>query len=110
MDVFGLACCLGCVLAIYRRALRRRASLGHNRSDWWLLGLLLSLGVTGFLVEALRMHYTQVQPWVAHWSIVGWLIDITLLRGIDVGSAQTMHLAAWWLHTILVALFFAMIP
>ena len=72
--------------------------------------MLLSLGLTGFLVEALRMHYTQVQPEIAHWSIVGWLIDVTLLRGLDVDSAHTMHLAAWWLHAILVAAFFATIP
>jgi Fe-S oxidoreductase/nitrate reductase gamma subunit len=110
MDVFGVAFIIGCLLAMYRRAFQRKPSLGHSRSDWWLLGLLLSLGITGFAVEALRMHYTQVQPDVAHWSIVGWLIDVTLLRGIDVGSAQTMHLAAWWLHAILVAAFFATIP
>jgi len=110
MDVFGVAFIIGCLLAMYRRAFRRKPSLGHNRSDWWLLGLLLSLGITGFAVEALRMHYTQVQPPIAYWSTVGWLIDTTLLRGIDVGSAQTMHLAAWWLHAILVALFFATIP
>ncbi len=110
MDVFGVAFCVGCLLAMYRRVFRRKRSLGHSQSDWWLLGLLLSLGVSGFLLEALRMHYTQVQPPVAHWSIIGWLIDVTLLRGIDVGSAQTMHLAAWWLHAILVAAFFATIP
>src|SRR6266567_2438374 len=110
MDVFGVAFVIGCLLAIYRRAFQRKPSLGHSRSDSWLLGLLLSLGITGFAVEALRMHYTEVQPWLAHWSIVGWLIDVTLLRGIDVGSAQTMHLAAWWLHAILVATLFATIP
>src|SRR5439155_1703054 len=88
----------------------RKGQKGGFLRDWWLLGLLLSLAVTGFMVEALRIHYTQVQPDVAHWSIVGWLIDVTLLRDIDVGSAQTMHLAAWWLHAILVALFFATIP
>ena len=110
MDVFGVAFIIGCVLAMYRRGFKRKPSLGHNRSDWWLLLLLLSLGVTGFLVEALRMHYTQVQPDVAHWSTVGWLIDVTLLRGIDVGSAQTMHLGTWWLHAVLVAAFIATIP
>src|SRR6267378_1173892 len=110
LDTFGIAFIIGCLLAMYRRAFHRPASLGHNSRDWWLLGLLLSLGVTGFLVEALRMHYTQVQSDVAHWSIVGWLIDTTLLRGIDVATAQTMHLAAWWLHAILVAVFFATIP
>ena len=110
MDVFGLAFIIGCLLAMYRRAFHRKPSLGHNRSDWWLLGILLSLGITGFAVEALRMHYTQVQPYLAHWSIIGWLIDMTLLRGIDVGAAQTMHLAAWWLHAILVAVLIATIP
>src|SRR5436309_14117682 len=94
MDVFGVAFIVGCVLAMYRRALRRKPSLGHNSRDWWLLGLLLSLGITGFVVEALRMHYTQVQPPVAYWSIVGWSIDATILRGLNVGTAQTMHLAA----------------
>jgi Fe-S oxidoreductase/nitrate reductase gamma subunit len=110
MDVFGVAFILGCLLAMYRRAFRRKPSLGHNRSDWCLLGLLLSLGVTGFILEALRMHYTQVQPPIAYWSTVGWLIDTTLLHGIDVGDAQTMHLAAWWLHAVLVAVFLATIP
>jgi len=110
MDVFGVAFIVGCVLAMYRRAFRRKPSLGHNSSDWWLLGLLLSLGLTGFVLEALRMHYTHVQPPVAQWSIVGWLIDATLLRRLDVGYAQTMHLVMWWLHAALVAVFFATIP
>jgi Fe-S oxidoreductase/nitrate reductase gamma subunit len=110
MDVFGVAFIIGCLLAMYRRAFKRKPSLGHNKSDWWLLGLLLSLGVTGFTVEALRIHYTQVQPWLAHWSTVGWLIDATLLQGLDIGTARTLHLAAWWLHALLVAAFFATIP
>src|SRR5436309_16028870 len=103
MDVFGVAFIIGCLLAMYRRAFQRKPSLGHNQSDWWLLGLLLSLGLTAFAVEALRMHYTQVQPSIAHWSTVGWLIDTPLLGGIDVGRAQSMHLGAWWLHAILVS-------
>src|SRR5438874_7811815 len=61
-------------------------------------------------MEALRLHYTQVQPDLAGWSFVGWLIEVNLLRGIDVATAQTMHLAAWWGHAILVAVFFATIP
>ncbi len=110
MDVFGVAFILGCLLALYRRAFLRKPSLGHNARDWGLLGILLALGITGFAVEALRMHYTQVQPWVAHWSTVGWIIDQTLLQGIDVPTAQSLHLINWWVHIILVAAFFATIP
>jgi len=110
MDTFGVAFIIGCLLAMYRRAFRRKPSLGHNKSDWWLLGLLLSLGVTGFAVEALRIHYTQVQPWIARWSTVGWLIDRSLLQRLDIEIARKLHLTAWWLHSILVAAFFASIP
>src|SRR4029434_74455 len=70
-----------------------------------LVCVLLSVAATGFAVEALRIHYTHVQPSLAHWSTVGWLIDTTLLRGLDIGTARTLHLAAWWLHAILVAAF-----
>jgi len=62
MDVFGVAFIIGCLLAMYRRAFQRKPSLGHSRSDWWLLGRLLSVDITGFAVGALRMHYTDVQP------------------------------------------------
>lgn len=110
MDVFGVVFIAGCLLAMYRRGFARKPSLGHNWRDWFLLGILLSLGVTGFAVEALRMHYTQVTPWVAHWSTVGWLLDRTFLQGISEPAAQTMHLFSWWIHIVLVAGFFATIP
>jgi len=65
--------------AMYRRAFNvSRALVTIERLV--LLGLLLSLGITGSRLEALRLHYTQVQPDLAHWSIVGWLIDVNLLR------------------------------
>ena len=111
MDVFGVAFCLGCLLAMYRRGLRATASLGHNWRDWWLLGSSSSLGLTGFAVEALRMHYTQVQPWMAHWSTVGWLIDATLLRGHRCrhGAGRCISRPGGC-TSILVAGFFATIP
>ena len=110
MDVFGVTFILGCLLALYRRIFRKPPSLGQRWSDWWLLSLLLALGVTGFAVEALRMHYTQVETPIAHWSTVGWLIDQTLLSGLTVSAAKSMHLAAWWIHAILVGLLFATLP
>ena len=109
-DVFGVAFCLGCLLALYRRAIRRPASLGHNALDWLLLGLLLTIGSTGFLLEALRLQYTEVDPNQARWSIAGWGLAATLLGRIDPGTAQSLHLAAWWVHAVLVALFFFCIP
>lgn len=110
MDIFGVAFCLGCLLAMYRRAFAKPYSLGHNWRDWWLLGCLLAIGVTGFLIEAFRIHFTQVQPWLAHWSLVGWAIDFTLLRGLSFATARALHLTTWWIHAVLVSAFYVTIP
>lgn len=110
MDVFGVAFILGCLLAMYRRRFRKPASLGHNRTDWLLLGLLLAMGVTGFVLEALRLHYTQVPTALARWSTIAWAMDQAFLSGLSIESARTLHLATWWIHVFLVAGFFVAIP
>ena len=111
MDIFGVAFCVGCVLAMWRRAFRRPASLGHaGLRDWVLLGLLLALGITGFVVEALRLHYTEVPAIIARWSIVGHAMQTALLGGLDTATTRDLHLGFWWLHAILVAAFFVAIP
>lgn len=110
MDVFGVALCVGCVLALCRRLFFRPAALGHNARDWMLLGLLLGLGLTGFFVEALRLHYTQVGSSVARWSVIGHLIDMTLFRSLDPGLARQLHVGVWWLHAFMVAVLFVCIP
>ena len=91
-----MAFCLGCILAMYRARLSAdRRALDHNRSDWWLLGiLLLALGLTGFWWKRCACITPRCSRQMAHWSIVGWLIDVTVLRGLDVPTAQTMHLGA----------------
>ena len=109
MDIFGVAFCVGCALALYRRIAARPSSLGHAQTDWALLGLLLSIGVTGFLLEAFRLKYTGVEPSVARWSTVGWLISQGF-AGLPVTTAQALHLGTWWTHTILIAVFFAVMP
>ncbi len=111
MDVFGVAFCIGCVLAFLRRTFRRPASLGHdNLRDLTLLSLLLGLGVTGFILEALRLHYSHVPGEIARWSVIGDAIQLAFLRNLEVGTTAPLHLGMWWLHTVLAAAFFACIP
>jgi len=110
MDVFGVAFCVGCLLALYRQTFRRPRSLGHAIGDWWLLGTLLAIGVTGFLLEALRIKYTAVPPGHGQWSPVGDFLQRAVLRGMRVETAQGLHLFAWWVHAVLVAGFLATLP
>jgi Fe-S oxidoreductase/nitrate reductase gamma subunit len=107
MDLFGVALIAGCALALYRRLAARPASLGHRGSDYWLLGLLLLIGCTGFLVEALRLRWDGTPPIVARWSPVGWAIARALPSSMAGHIARLGHVWTWWLHVGLILAFFA---
>jgi Fe-S oxidoreductase/nitrate reductase gamma subunit len=110
MNVFGLAFIVGCVLALYRRAFARPERLGHNPADWGLLVLILFILVTGFVLESLRLRYTEVIPRFGEWAPVGWAINTLVWQRISTQAAQHWHFVVWWTHTLSVAAFFALIP
>lgn len=110
MEVFGVAFIVGCCLALYRRRFAKPKALGHRSNDWLLLGSLLALGVTGFVIEALRLRYTEVPQPIARWSIVAWGMERLLLQGMSIETARALHLSSWWVHIVLVAGFFAGLP
>jgi Fe-S oxidoreductase/nitrate reductase gamma subunit len=106
MDVFGVAFLAGCLLALYRRGCRRPASLGHAASDYWLLGLLLAIGATGFLLEALRLRWAAVPASIAHWSPVGDALAAAAAPALSPAAARAAHRWTWWLHVALILAFF----
>ncbi len=106
-DVFGLGVIIGCVLAAKRRYIDQ-ADLVHNQpADAYLLGMLVLLCVQGFLLEGLRIHATQ-DPWAAY-SPVGNLVA-SLIWGLSDFSTRLLHFSIWWLHTITVFVFIALLP
>jgi len=124
LDVFGAALLLGLViLAVvrglvrpqrldYRRADRDGSAAGRGRyvvGDWVFLGSLLFLGVTGFLLESLRIAETN--PSFEKWSPFGWLAGQVLQAvGIEGDAAADAHFRTWWVHGIAALAFVAAIP
>lgn len=113
MDFFGLMVLIGVFLAVDRRYLSRPDRLGYrgepdNRPDDAIALLLIGgIIVTGFVIEALRIHVTN-PPW-EHWSFVGWLLAKTF-AGVQNDTALTLHKVAWWVHTLIGLAFIAYIP
>ena len=108
LDVFGLLFLAGCVLFIWRRT-RRPASVGHRGTDWYVVIAFLAIGITGYLVEGLRMVWQQPTGSAALCSPVGLWIS-TWFSGMTVSRARTAHQLIWWLHALLVFGFIASIP
>ncbi len=108
LDVLGLVFLLGTALFFGRR-LRRPASVGHRTTDWYVLGSFLTIGVTGYVVEALRITWQRPVGLGAWCSPVGWALA-SVFRGLSELQARHWHLAVWWLHALLVFGFLAAIP
>jgi len=98
LDTFGIALIVGCCIFLYRRC-RRPASLDHNGADLVILFCLLFLGVSGYLVEGLRILQAEtVQP---QCSFVGLAVARLLeAGGIHHEQSITLHRWSWWLHAI----------
>jgi Fe-S oxidoreductase/nitrate reductase gamma subunit len=113
MDLFGLFVLIGVVIALDRRFVKKPDRLGYKGEmdttpdDVIVLLLIGAIIVTGFIVEALRIHVTN-PPW-EYWSFVGWLLAKTF-TGVELDTARILHQLTWWLHALLGLGFIAYIP
>jgi Fe-S oxidoreductase len=123
LDLFGAMLVVGLLVFAVKRARGparydyARVDGGTSRfdraryrlGDWLFVGTLLFLGVSGFLLEALRIAWTN--PSFETWAPVGWLSG-QALRGIGLGegAAADLHFALWWLHGVGALTFVAAIP
>ncbi|MSU57124.1 MAG: 4Fe-4S dicluster domain-containing protein [Pedosphaera sp.] len=108
LDVFGLLFLAGCILFFWRRT-RRPASVGHRATDWYVIISFLAIGISGYLVEGLRMVWQQPTGLAAHCSPVGLWISHGF-SGMTEASARSAHQVVWWIHAVLVFGFIASIP
>ena len=119
MDLFGLLVLIGVLMAAYRRYIQKPDRLTYKGTpdttvdDGVVLLLIGGIIVTGFIIEALRIHatldsVTGYATWEG-WSFVGWtLANLISFMGIE--TAKTWHQISWWTHTFIALGFIAYIP
>jgi Fe-S oxidoreductase/nitrate reductase gamma subunit len=99
MDAFGLALLAGCVLFAKRRR-KLPASVAHDWRDWAILIGLLVIGVTGYLIEGLRILHEQTPK--PGFSFVGFLVAKAFeAASLTRPGAATLHFLLWWFHAVL---------
>jgi Fe-S oxidoreductase/nitrate reductase gamma subunit len=124
LDVMGVAFVVGVVLMWLRRKTFHLPQLDYSRVDYTskeydrlayvrgddlFLGLFFAIGVTGFLIEGLRIAADR--PPFEVWSPVGWfLADAFDLVGLSTTASSSLHFYLWWLHGLLALGFVAYLP
>jgi Fe-S oxidoreductase/nitrate reductase gamma subunit len=124
LDVLGLLFVVGLVWMIVRRALLRPRRLDYTRpdrapddpqqdrrlyrrGDWLFVGGLLYLGITGYLLEGVRIAMESPGDNLA--NPVGWLTAQALV-GLGAGGQSALRHALWWSHGLVAISLVAAIP
>ena len=108
LDTCGLLMLVGCGWFAWRRW-RGHSTIDRHWTDVYVLASLMLLGVTGYLVEGLRIIHEQTrQPGVSY-------VGLGVARGmqslgIGVSLARQIHFQLWWLHAVLALGWIAAFP
>jgi Fe-S oxidoreductase/nitrate reductase gamma subunit len=108
LDLFGLLAIFGIVMAAHRRYVLKTPRLNHSWQDALILGSLLVILLTGFMLEGLRIIGTR-DPW-AQWSPVGWVAGKVFEALFPADTFGSLHAFFWWFHLILVFALIAWLP
>jgi len=107
-DAAGLALFVGVMWAIVRRYIQRpyRIRIKTKPEHAVILGILLSLSVTGFVTEAFRIAETGM-PSFEKWSFVGYPLALLVENNTHLVG---WHQAAWIVHVLTFLAFLVIIP
>lgn len=108
LDIGGLALLAGCGYFVWRR-FKGNSSIEHRFADWAVVGTLIYLGISGYVIEGARIIIEETP--MPGFSPVGlgfaWILESMNLSG---ESIATFHKTNWWLHAIAALGFIAAIP
>lgn len=107
LDAAGLSFLLGVSMAIYRRVVVRPEALRSTWQDVYVLGTFLFLGLTGYLIEGLRLAIRD--PAWGSYSFVGILLR-PLFDGWTRPEQDAAYMLLWWSHALVTFAFVAAIP
>lgn len=116
LDVAGLALIIGLLIAIYRRYILHLEKLRTINpptfpiDSFYLIIVLLIIGVTGFIVEGLRLAIDDVR-WQESgpWAFAGYGLSY-LFRTMHEENIKSMHVIFWTIHGLFAFVFIASIP
>jgi Fe-S oxidoreductase/nitrate reductase gamma subunit len=109
-DTLGILFIVGLVIAVYRRYVQKLDKLRTGWDDRVVLGMLIWIGVSGFIIEALR--FVAIPSQWALFSPVGDALSQVIGRTLapSVAQAQVVYQGFWWAHMFSVMALIAATP
>lgn len=131
LDLAGAGLIIGLIYMMYRRKWLHLPKLDYKRvdrqegdpdfdrsqyrrEDWAFLWSFILIGITGFILEAMRLVWLSDRPAVwdyRMWSPVGALLAQAMQAvGLTAEGAGSLRPSLWWFHGLISLTFIAFIP
>jgi Fe-S oxidoreductase/nitrate reductase gamma subunit len=109
LDVIGLLAVVSLLLALYRRLITRPARLDNQADDFLILGLILFIILTGFILEGLRLSVIGEDGYA--WAPVGKILaSLWNITGVSVQTKGFLAMVVFRIHFFLVLVTIVYIP
>ncbi|WP_136806575.1 heterodisulfide reductase-related iron-sulfur binding cluster [Desulfosediminicola flagellatus] len=109
LDLAGLVALVMLCGLFVRRYFFPSDGLITSLDDAVMHGLMVTILITGFVIEGCRMAVTEMGTPLANWSPVGYLVA-WLMADLGEDILREIHRLSWWFHLLLVMGFIVSIP
>lgn len=117
LDTLGLFFIAGLVWAGYRRYITKPDRLDNRNTDWWVLGAMLYIGISGYWLEGIRLLNQEVgglRVIEQSWAPLAWVgyghAMLYRVMGLEGAAGLIFHRVLWVLHMTVTFAFVASIP
>lgn len=117
LDTLGLVFIGGLLWAGYRRYITKPDRLDNRNTDWWVLGAMLYIGISGYWLEGIRLLNQEVgglRVIEQSWAPLAWVgyghALLYRVIGLESGAGLIFHRVLWVLHMLVTFGFVASIP
>ncbi|MBN1190855.1 MAG: 4Fe-4S dicluster domain-containing protein [Dehalococcoidales bacterium] len=102
VDIGGIMALIGVIMAFIRRYGRRPERLDNKTGDLMALLAIISIIVTGFVVEGLRVAANEIAE-NPSWSVFspGGYVLARAFENFSHSSLLVAHRVMWWLHSLI---------
>jgi heterodisulfide reductase subunit C len=105
LDLFGALFLIGLSVVLIVRIRKQRTRLFNTFTDQAFLWLLIIIGISGFILEGIRLAETKVS--YAAWSPIGYAVSFLFQ---DLQNLPQIYTAFWFSHAIFAFLLISMVP
>jgi Fe-S oxidoreductase/nitrate reductase gamma subunit len=109
-NVFGMLAIVGILMALYRRYVIKPNWLDQKPEDNITLWFILTILVTGFIIEGIRMQAVEMNPtsimYKYVWFSPGGRLVAPLFSWMSESALRGTHYLLWWFHVLMALTFF----